>query len=220
MDAIFTLISDHPKITAFLVLLTNGLWALASLYFKHAHERRLQEAKHDRNLDLERRKKVFEMKVTQYESFMERLDKFAKRNQVDMPKRMQPIFDDFMREYLVATDKGDKELERESIASLGSATSSLMQESLEDYLSLKGESNRLKLTASDEMLKSFESLEDTMEESFNKCNDFMGDFVQLSMSNDPEATAERQRELEELGHTVQQKSKELFTAMRADLAII
>lgn len=133
---------------------------------------------------------------------------------------MQPLIDSFFREYLEASEIEDKEAEREAIHRLSSGVSSLSQESLADYLSLQGESNRLKLTATKDMLASFEELERAMNRSFEGCNSFMGDFVNLVVSNDQQVIGHRQAELEKDGVLVQQKSKALFEQMRAELSVI
>lgn len=57
-----------------------------------------------------------------------------------MPERMQPIFDQYLQNYLEATAVGDKDRERQVIGWFSSQISALMQEGLKDVLKLKNES--------------------------------------------------------------------------------
>ena len=77
---------------------------------------------------------------------------------------MQPIFDEYNKNYLATTEYGDKERERQVIGWLSSKISVLIQEGLKDILKLKSKSNRLKLIATDEMLQTFDKLEQLTQE--------------------------------------------------------
>ena len=129
------------------VCVVNVLWGLFAYFNKQSHDKALAKLKHELALDADRRKRVFELKATQYEAYVENLDEFGKKHQVDMPARIQPVFDKYLNDYLVATQNGDKNQEREVITWFSSKISSFMQEGLSDVLKLQSESNKLKLTA-------------------------------------------------------------------------
>ena len=62
MEEIFTVISEKPEYFAWTFGLVNALW-MGFVYFnKKRHEKELIGVKQSFDLDLERRKKVFEMK--------------------------------------------------------------------------------------------------------------------------------------------------------------
>ncbi|MGO2181318.1 hypothetical protein [Pseudoalteromonas sp. 20-MNA-CIBAN-0454] len=101
------------------------------------------------------------------------MDAFGRKNEIEMPERMQPIFDEYLQHYLAAAEAEDKEQERIVIGWLSSQISGLMQEGLKDVLILKSESNRLKLIATDEMLETFDRLEALTQESMDCTNEYM-----------------------------------------------
>lgn len=220
MNALYSIISKYPEAIAALFAVINGLW-LAFTYFNgQRHARELENLRHSLHLDAERRKKVFELKVNQYEAYVTSLDAFGKKHQVDLPARMQPVFEEYFAGYMAAAEAQDKEQEREVIARFSSKISSFMREGLEDYMRLQSETSRLKLTASDALLTAFEALEAAMEQAHQKSNEFMSRFTDLVLRQDFEAMAALQRELEVHGSAVKDKSRALMARMREDLAEI
>src|SRR5690606_7989854 len=72
----YSIISKYPEAIAALFAVINGLW-LAFTYFNgQRHARELEHLRHSLHLDAERRKKVFEVKVNQYEAYVTSLDAF------------------------------------------------------------------------------------------------------------------------------------------------
>lgn len=220
MTDIYTTIQQNPALVVWGFAAVNGLWFVFVYFNSQRHAKTLEVLRHSLNLDAERRKKVFELKAAQYESYVTSLDAFGTKHQVDLPNRMQPVFDEYFRGYLAATDAGDKDHEQEVIARFSTQVSGFMREGMEDYLRLQSEANRLKLTASVSMLESFEELEVAMIRTIEKSNEFMTSFTELVLKQDFEAMSARQRELEEHGSAVKSKARELMKRMRADLAEI
>lgn len=220
MTAIYEVIQQNPEFFAWIFGIVNVLWGLFTYFNKQSHDKALANLKHELNLDAERRKKVFELKATQYESYVSNLDEFGKKHQVDMPARMQPIFDRYLSEYLAATEAGDKAKERDVITWFGSQISALMQEGLADVLKLQSESNRLKLTATDEMIATFSELEALTKASMDKANEFMGKFTEIVMTQNNELSQSYQSQLQQLGSKTQEKAQELMQQMRAELNAI
>lgn len=220
MTAIYEVIQQNPEFFAWIFGIVNVLWGLFAYFNKQSHDKALANLKHELNLDAERRKKVFELKATQYESYVSNLDEFGKKHQVDMPARMQPIFDRYLSEYLAATEAGDKAKERDVITWFSSQISALMQEGLADVLKLQSESNRLKLTATDEMIATFSELEALTKASMDKANEFMGKFTEIVMTQNNELSQSYQSQLQQLGSKTQEKAQELMQQMRAELNAI
>ncbi len=217
MTVIYELIQKYPVLSAWAFGTVNILWILFSYFNKQRHDKALANLKHDLNLDAERRKKVFELKVTQYEAYVSNLDAFGKKNQVDIPARMQPIVDKYFYEYLSAAESGDKEKEKKVITWFGSQISVLMQEGLSDVLKLQSESNRLKLTATDEMIKTFTELEELTKVSMDKANEFMGKFSEIVLTKNNELAQNYQTQMQEIGTQLKDKAHKLMQQMRAEL---
>lgn len=220
MSQIFNLIQNNPEFFAWALAIVNIVWGLYVYFNKQRHDRSMAKLKNDLNLEAERRKKVFELKASQYETYVANLDTFGKKHQVDLPARMQPIFDKYLNDYLTASESGDKQKEHDVIVWFNGQVSSLMQEGLDDVLKLQAESNRLKLTATDEMIKTFTELEFLTKESMDKANEFMGQFTEIVMTQDNKRIEMYQEELEGLGKKTQEKANQLMQEMRAELRAI
>ncbi|MEZ9860526.1 hypothetical protein AB4381_18855 [Vibrio splendidus] len=217
METIYSIIQDNPDYFAWVFSVVNVFWGLFAYFNKQSHDKALAKLKHELTLDADRRKKVFELKATQYEAYVENLDEFGKKHQVDMPARMQPVFDKYLNDYLAATQRGDKDQEREVITRFSSQMSSFMQEGLSDVLKLQNESNKLKLTATDEMIETFTKLEALTKLSMDKANEFMGKFTEIVFSQNNELSQQYQGELKALGDQTKNTAQKLMQQMRAEL---
>lgn len=220
MSAIYDAIQESPEYFAWAFGVVNVLWVLFVYFNKQSHDRAMARLKSDLGLEAERRKRVFELKASQYETYVANLDSFGKKHQVDLPARMRPIFDKYLSDYLAATESGDKQQEHQVITWFGGQVSALMQEGLDDVLKLQAESNRLKLTATDEMIDTFSELEALTKASMDKANEFMGQFTEIVLTQDHQRTEQYQAELKELGRQTQEKASQLMQQMRTELRAI
>ena len=149
MQFIYDLIQENPEYYMWAFGVINALW-LGFVYFnKQNHEKNLKQLEQDLRYRADRRLKIFDLKASEYGKYVTDLDAFGRKNEIEMPERMQPIFDEYLQRYLTAAEAEDKEQERIVIGWLSSQISGLMQEGLKDVLILKSESNRLKLIATD-----------------------------------------------------------------------
>ncbi|MEQ9209823.1 MAG: hypothetical protein RLN96_08275, partial [Pseudomonadales bacterium] len=167
MQSIYELIQKNPEFYAWVFGGVNLLWLLFSYFNKQRHERDLKQLEQDLRYKADRRLKIFDLKASEYAKYVTDLDSFGKKNQIEMPERLQPIFDEYLQNYLMATESGDEDRERQVIGWFGSQVSALMNEGLKDVLKLKSESNRLKLIATNEMLQTFDKLEQLTQESMD-----------------------------------------------------
>lgn len=220
MKTIYEIIQQNPEFFAWVFAVVNVLWGLFTYFNKQSHDKALVNLKHNLNLDAERRKKIFELKAAQYEAYVTNLDAFGKKHQVDMPAKMQPIFDKYLSDYLAAQEQGDKEKEREVITWFSGQISGLMQEGLADVLKLQAESNSLKLTATDEMISTFSELESLTKKSMDTANEFMGKFIEIVLTQNNELSKEYQEKLRVLGEQTQATSTKLMNQMRSELTEI
>lgn len=220
MFGLFEAIRAHPGATAWLFLLANAAWVLFVYFNKQRHDRAMAQLTSDLNLESERRTKVFEVKLNLYESYVSELDSFNQRNQVDLPARMQPLFDKYIKDYLGATECNNKEKERETIAWFTHKVQLLLQHGIKEFMKLQAQSNRLKLTATDEMIITFSELETLTRASMDKVNEFMSEFVTLTLNNDETRIGAYNAQLWQLSIQTQQKSSQLMSQMRAELQSI
>ncbi|MCR9599001.1 hypothetical protein NB461_09670 [Vibrio alginolyticus] len=133
---------------------------------------------------------------------------------------MQPIFDKYFNDYIAAAQVGDKDKEREVLCWFGTQVSEVMRDSTEDLMKLQAESNKLKLTATDQMVETFACLEALTKASSDKSNEFMSKFLEIVLSQNNELSAKLQEELASLGKETQAVAKELMEQMRQELQTI
>jgi len=220
MQLIYELIQENPKFYAWIFGIINVLWLGFAYFNKQRHERSLKQLEQDLRYRADRRLKIFDLKASEYGKYVTDLDSFGKKNQIEMPERMQPIFNQYLQNYLAATEAGDKERERQVVGWLSSQVSALMQEGLKDVLKLKYESNRLKLIATDEMLETFEQIENLTQESMDCTNEYMTKFTDIIINQQNEKTELFQAKAAELANQIQMHSKSLLNQMRRELSEI
>lgn len=220
MQFIYELIQENPDYYAWAFGVINIFW-LGFVYFnKQTHDRNLKQLEQDLRYRADRRLKIFDLKATEYGKYVTDLDSFGKKNEIEMPERMQPIFDEYLQRYLAASEAGDSEQVRIVIGWFGSQVSALMQEGLKDVLKLKSESNRLKLIATDEMLETFDRLETLTQESMDCTNEYMKNFTDIIINQQNHKTETFQAKASKLGTEIQKNSKALLNQMRQELSDI
>lgn len=220
MQTIYEIVQQNPKFYAWAFGIVNVAWGLFIYFNKQRHERDLKRLEQELRFSADRRLKIFDLKASQYSQYVTDLDSFGKKNQIEMPARMQPIFDKYLQDYLAATSAGDKNREREVIGWFSSQISALMQEGLQDVLKLKCESNRLKLIATDEMLETFEKIETLTQELMDSTNEFMKNFTEIIINQQNERSEDFQVNAAELSAEIQKYSKTLLNQMRHELSDI
>lgn len=217
MQEIYELIKESPEFYVWAFGLVNVAWGLFVYFNKQRHERELRHLEQDLRFSADRRLKVFDLKATQYGQYVTDLDAFGKKNQVEIPERLQPIFDQYLQDYMAASDAGDKTKEREVIGWLSSQISGLMQEGLRDLTQLKYESNRLKLIATDEMLVTFDEIERLNLKLFELTTEYMNNFTEIFMYQQTEKTELFQERAKDLGEELQKQSQSLLLQMRREI---
>lgn len=155
MEILYEIIQENPNFYVWAFSIVNIFWGLFLYFNKQRHDRELEGLKNSLKLDSDRRLRVFELKAGQYETYVSSLDAFGKKSQSDLPGRMKPIFDEYLSDYLSAAIAGDKQRENEVISWFSSKISAITNDIAEDYIKIQAESNRLKLTATDEMVQEF-----------------------------------------------------------------
>ncbi|MEQ8258838.1 MAG: hypothetical protein RH947_00980 [Alcanivorax sp.] len=217
MQTIYDMIQESPAFYAWAFGLVNLAWGLFIYFNKQRHDRELRHLEQDLRFNADRRLKLFDLKATQYSQYVTDLDSLGKKNQVEIPSRMQPIFDKYFQDYLAASEAADEEQQRKAIGWLGSQVSEIMQESLQDVMKLKYESNRLKLIATDQMLTTFENIENLNQEIFDITSNYMSQFTEIVIHQKTEETELFQKEATRLGEELQTQSRKLLSQMRQEI---
>ncbi len=220
MQYAYDLIQTNPEYFALGFVLVNVLWVLFAYLNKQRHDKALANLARNLKLEAERRKTIFELKVAQYESYVNNLDEFGRKHQVDIPSRMQPIFKKYLRDIMEASELQNKEKTKDVIVWFCDQITTLMQEGLNDVLKLQSESNRLKLTATDEMIETFNRLEYLTKESMEKTNEFMQRFIEINLSQNDDAIDNYLLTSKKIGLAMKTEAEKLMKQMRNELAQI
>lgn len=220
MELIYSLVQESPAFYTWVFTIISSLCLGFAYFNKQNHDKTLKRLEQDLRYRADRRLKIFDLKASEYSRYVTDLDVFGRKNQTEIPERMQPIIDEYVKRYLAAVETENKELEREAIGWFSSEISALMQEGLKDVLKLKYESNRLKLIATDEMLGTFKKLESLTEESMDHANEFMKSFIDIIANQQQKRIEEYQMKATMLSINMQLQTQILLNQMRAELSEI
>ena len=217
MEKILNFISEKPELIAWAFGIINALWA-AFLYFnKKRHEKELIGVKQSLDLDLERRKKVFEMKAAQYESYFRHIDAIHNKHHTDYQEILVPILNEFMSSYLIASEKNDNEAATQATVQLSEKITKITQDGFQELRVIESETNSLRLTASDKVATLLDEIKELYDQLFTISGKMMSDLVKITICNDQELAAQNQAELARVGDLPKQKAVELREQMRQDL---
>lgn len=221
IEVIYAAIEARPDYFAWAFGLVNILWGVFLHFNKKRHERELVSLKgsieHQYNLELEKRRRLYEMKATQFEKYFRMVDDFGKKHQVDMPRRMQPIINEYFTSYLDAQQRGDEEASRAAIISFSGKINLLLAEGNEDYMTIQAETHSLKLIATEQLAEIFEQLEAKYAEGFKLSQDLMNEIVVLIARGDDNRLQEYQKDLQEQGAATKAMAEALMRQMRIEL---
>ena len=220
MQEVYDFIKDYPKLFMWVFAFINFVW-IAFVYFnKKQHDKKLEEIKYSLNLDLEKRKKVFEMKANQFEKYYRLIDEFGKKYSVDLPKKMQPIFSEYYDKLLKAEFNNNKDESRKTIVWFGDQISNLMYEINDSYFRLISETKSLRLTSSDKLVEIFDDLQKCYEDLFNLSNEFISKYQEILLTNNQSMQNDYQNRMKEQAIKLKNKSDELMSRMRIELTEI
>lgn len=220
MEALFKVISEKPEFFAWAFALVNVLWG-AFLYFnKKRHEEELIRVKQGLDLDLERRKKVFEMKAGQYEAYFRHIDAMHRKHQTDYQDVFAPIVNEFMASYLSASSADDKQAATQATVRFSERVSAISRDGFEELMVIESETNSLRLTASDEVASLLDEIQDLYQQLFAASGQMLGELVNITVNNDQQRATELQSQIFDLGSKTKERAAALREAMRRDLKLI
>jgi len=214
---ILNIISQKPEYVTFVFILVNALWVVFVYLNKKRHEKKLIEVKQSFDLDLERRKKVFEMKANQYETYFRLIDNIHNKHQTDYQEIFIPIMNKFMSSYLEASSRNDKEAQTQATIKFSESISKITRDGFKELGIIESETNSLRLTASDEVAKLLDEIKQLYNEMFDLSGRVMSDLIEIAMNNNQELAKKNQEEMMSIGETLNKKVLELRKQMRNDL---
>ncbi|AWB68057.1 hypothetical protein C2869_17235 [Saccharobesus litoralis] len=217
MEDIYKVIANNPDYFAWAFTLINVFWGAFVYFNKKRHQRELVSLKQSLDLDLERRKKVFEMKTSQYEDYFKNMDNIHSKHQNDYQTIVLPIINEFNSSYQRALAVNNNEAATEATIKFSEEIGKLTYDGFEELQAMRSQTNALRLTASDKVANLLDELQELYEQLFNISTKMVSDLVQIIMNGDQALAQENQRKLNELGGITKQRSVELREQMRSDL---
>lgn len=217
MEQVLSFIQKYPEITAIVFAVINALWLLYSYLKTQKHTRELEALKQALNLDLERRKKLYELKLTHYESYFDRIDAIHNKHQNDYQEVLIPIIKKFNNEYQTAELNGDKaEVNRVSLW-FSDQIRELTINGFKEVQIIEQQTNSLKLSASAPVSELLDELRELYQQMFNLSSKQISLLVSSLINKDFSESQKVQEQLMQLGNKVKCKSNELRECMRKDL---
>ncbi|SNY42542.1 hypothetical protein SAMN06297280_0457 [Arsukibacterium tuosuense] len=195
----------------------NLLWFALFCFSKHAANNRFHKLKHSMNLELERRRKVYELKVCDYEDYCNELDAFYLRHQNDYQTLFLPLFTEFNSRYQAADAAEDTAAA--SIATLwfSGEIQRVSNAGLAELQTLNKQTAGLKLSAADDILEILEEIQKLYNKLLVVSSEQMNKLVAITLSKDYEAVKFIGEELQQVGRELKTQSNLLMHAIRRDL---
>lgn len=207
-----TYIQEKAKIDA--LKLENKKLIDQTEKIKSKYSKELEELKKEHQLDIAKRKYKYESKRDQYVSFFQLLDQFTKDNSIKVNERLTPLIGEFSTNYLNAPDQ---EAQTTAITKFSTEIQKFTFEGSQDLMKIKQQTNTIRMTASDKVIKKLDMLNLAFEKTIEQSNKTMNDLPTLMLHNDQQNMQENQIKLEECGKLVKKYNDELIALMRQEL---
>ena len=150
-------------------------------------------------------------------STQQQIDDFATEGNITIQNKFLPIFEEYNRNYLNASSRGDKKEETETITTFSGKIQQIMFEANKDLIRIKQETNTIRLIASNKIIKTLDQLELAYDESFEISSNVLRELPALILVNNQEEMALNQTKLFAVGETIKILRDNLINQMRIEL---
>ncbi|WP_372625827.1 hypothetical protein [Arsukibacterium sp.] len=200
----------------FLVLI-NLLWFALWCFSRHTSNKRFLQLKHSLNLELERRRKVYELKICQYEDYWHELEAFHLKHQNDYQNVFLPLFTEFNNRYQAA--EAAQDTAAASLATLWFSGEIQQVSSINntELQALDKQTAVLTLSAADDVVEILLEIQQLYQALLVVSTGQMNKLVAITLSKDYQAVKFIGEELQQVGNQLQQSSQRLMQAIRQDL---
>ena len=176
-----------------------------------------ESIKKEYELEIARRKYQYESKKEQYINFFKLIDKFTNEATLKSQEQMIPILDEFNRNYMAASSKGNKKGENNAVTVMSKKIQKLTLESYAELTKLKQETNTIRLIASDSILEKLDLLEKSYDTLMAVSEKMMSELAGLVMHGDESKMNVHQRTLEFAGQDTMNIKNDIIKLMRKEL---
>ncbi|MEG1141445.1 MAG: hypothetical protein RSE41_03175 [Clostridia bacterium] len=181
---------------------------------KAKYSRELEELKKEHQLDITKRKYQYETKKEAYTKFFSILDEFSYENNIKGQENMQPILEEFNRNYINAKTESQQ---NKAVVVMSKKIQSLTFESLKEVTRVKNENKLIKLIASDEIIHKLNSLDRALDNSSDVANSAIKNLPTLMVTNNQAQIEKDKNDIETWGGIVKDINDEIMQLMRKEL---
>lgn len=181
---------------------------------KSEYSRQLEELKRDHQLDLQKRKYLYESKTKVYSNFFLKLDKMNTEINIKSAEKMQVFISEFTRNLMRCST--EKERVKATVI-YQKRTQTLMMDASQALIQLKHETNEIKLHASDYVIEDLNLLEMGYKNLIDESNKLLSMFPQLVLSDSQELINQMQMPLLQQAALVETIKSDLTNQMRIEL---
>ncbi len=222
MDTITTTLARLPaqplaEYYIWLFILINLLWFALFCFGKSSGNSRYQKLKHSLNLELERRRKVYELKICRYEEYSNELEDFYYRHQNDYQSVFLPLFSEFNNRYQQAEAAQDTAASATATMWFSGKIQQVTTENGLDLRTLDKLTAELKLSAADDVVELLIDIQQLYQQLLVVTSEQMSKLVAITLSKDYETVKFIAEQLQQTGSELQTKSQQLMQAVRRDL---
>jgi len=220
MQDLMLYIQNNPKIVAVMFTTINAIWIMFTYFNKKKHTREIEHIKQSLNLDLERRKKVFEMKASHYENYFSNIDAIHKKHENDLQDVMNPLITEFYRRFNTAEAIGDHLAATEAATWFSEEIRKLTIAGFNEVQVLEQQTNNLKLSASNEVALILEELRELNNKIYDASCRQMNLLTHVILTKNDNESKAVQSEITAIGQQIKDKTEQLREEMRQDLLTI
>ena len=220
MDIAYQIIQEHPGYFAWAFGLVNVAWGVFLYFNGKEHDKDVERLRHEHTLDLQKRSRMYELKVTQFQNYFRLMDEFSRKHRSDFSEKVQPLLNHFMQRYLEAEANGDKAESTKAITQFSSGVGRLSADGHEEYLAMKAETNSLRLIASDSVVSLLEEVQEANDMALAAANEMMNKYVELIVTNNQSEMQLRQATLIQAGERSSSLRNLLMEQMRKEIGEI
>ncbi|KKO46634.1 hypothetical protein WG68_04930 [Arsukibacterium ikkense] len=206
-----------PDYYIWLFVLINLLWFALFCFAKHSSNTRLQKLQQSLDLELERRRKVYELKICRYEEYCNALEDFCYRHQNDYQSVFLPLFSEFNRRYQAAEATDDTAASATATLWFSGEVQQVTSANDIEVRTLDKLTAELTLSAADDVAEILQGLQQRYQALLVVSTEQMNNLVAITLSKNYEAVKGIGEELQQAASQLQTKSQQLMQAVRRDL---
>ncbi|MBV2129752.1 hypothetical protein [Arsukibacterium indicum] len=222
MDSVTAILGSFSVKTEYyiwLFIFINLLWFALFCFSKYAASKRYQQLQHSLNHELERRRKVYELKVCQYEDYCHELETFQLKHQNDYQSVFLPLYTEFSKRYQAADAAEDTAAASLATLWFCGEIQQVSSKNNNELTALDKKTAELTLSAADDVVEILTDIQLLCQKLLVVTTEQMNKLVAVALSKDHQAVKFMGDELQQTSSDLHAKTRQLMQEIRRDLLI-